>query len=573
MVEGLAQRIHDGRVPSVIRDKRVMVLDLTLVVAGTKYRGDFEERLKGIIAEVTSAGNIILFIDEIHNIMGIGAAEGAVDAANILKPQLARGELQLIGATTHDEYRKNIDKDAALSRRFQSVIVEEPCEEDAIAILKGLRDRYEKHHGITISDEAIEAAVRMSARHISDRFLPDKAIDLMDEAAAYIKLSATTKVESRERSTVGTADVDISKFVFRRLLNSARQDMEIALEAGHIAKVLAASTGIDITAISEDIAGNLQNLEGRLSKEIIGQEQAVKAVSRAIRRSRVGLKDPSRPIGSFIFLGPTGVGKTELCRALSRNLFGNVNAMLRLDMSEYTEKHAISRLISSPPGYVGYDDGGQLTERIRRKPYTLVVFDEIEKAHPDIYNILLQIMEEGQLTNSQGRHVSFKHAVVIMTSNIGARFISDRKPFGFTQAGEEEDQKAIKREVMSELKRTFRPELLGRVDEIVVFNRLGRQEVRAIAYNMLEQLEGRLAEMDIHARFSANVVDKVAQEGFDAASGARPLRRAIQSLIEDKLADKILQGGISEGKWIYCDYKNNIFVVEPIADRQTLPVT
>jgi ATP-dependent Clp protease ATP-binding subunit ClpC len=563
VVEGLAQRIHEGNVPDIIRDKRVMVLDLTLVVAGTKYRGDFEDRLKGIISEVMNAEHIILFIDEIHNIMGIGAAEGAVDAANILKPQLARGELQIIGATTFDEYRKHIEKDAALSRRFQSVAVEEPCEADAIAILKGLRSRYERHHGVLISDEAVEAAVRLSARHISDRFLPDKAVDLMDEAAAYIKIGATHTTSTAPNSA------EEGRFDLRRLLSATPAQPEPPrMEPCHICEVLAVSTGIDIRSLSGDAVGSLQSLESRLAKEVVGQDEAVRLVSRAIRRSRVGLKDAARPVGSFIFLGPTGVGKTELCRALSRHLFGHTGAMLRLDMSEYMEKHAVSRLIGSPPGYVGHDEGGQLTERIRRKPYSLVVFDEIEKAHPDIHNILLQVLEEGQLTDAQGRAVSFKNALIIMTSNIGARFISDKKPFGFAEQQCGLDNRSIKREVLNELKRVMRPELLGRVDEVVVFNRLGSDEMKRIARGMLAQVAERLAERKIEARFSDALAQEIAAEGLKADSGARPLRRAIQQRIEDKIADRILSGDIGEGDSLYCDFREGELAIDRIGKRQ-----
>lgn len=553
VVEGLAQRIMDGQVPDIIKDKRVMVLDLTLVVAGTKYRGDFEDRLKGIISEVMSAEHIILFIDEIHNIMGIGAAEGAVDAANILKPQLARGELQIIGATTFDEYRRHIEKDAALSRRFQSVSVDEPCEADAIAILKGLRCRYERHHGVSISDEAVEAAVRLSARHVSDRFLPDKAVDLMDEAAAYIKLSAAAP-QSKDAE---------ERFGLRRILTPAPADPGAPrMEPEHISEVLAAATGIDIRALSGDMTDSLKSLERRLLGEVIGQEEAVRLVSRAIRRSKVGLKDASRPVGSFMFLGPTGVGKTELCRALSRHLFGHTDAMLRLDMSEYMEKHAVSRLIGSPPGYIGHDEGGQLTERVRRKPYCLVVFDEIEKAHPDIHNILLQILEEGQLTDAQGRAVSFKNSLIIMTSNIGARFISDKKPFGFAGSQGGPENKAIKREVLSELKRLMRPELLGRLDEVVVFNRLGGTEMEIIARGMLNQVAERLMERKIDAAFSDTLIKEIAAEGLKADSGARPLRRAIQNRVEDKIADSILEGGIKEGDSIFCDISAGELIID-----------
>lgn len=570
VVEGLAQRIVDGDVPPIIRDKRVMMLDLTLIVAGTKYRGDFEDRLKGIISEVMSAGNIILFIDEIHNIMGIGAAEGAVDAANILKPQLARGELQVIGATTHEEYRKNIDKDAALGRRFQSVLVEEPCEEDAIEILKGLRERYERHHGIAITDGALEAAVRMSARHISDRYLPDKAIDLMDEAAAYIKLSSQSKNDEVKASS---NDEDERRgFNFKQLINSAQRDMEVALEPRDIAKVLAASTGIDITAISKETAENLKGLEERLSEEVIGQSGAISVVSKAIRRNRVGLKDPSRPVGSFIFIGPSGVGKTELCRALSRSLFGSSDAMFRLDMSEYMEKHSVSRLIGSPPGYVGHEEGGQLTERVRRKPYSLIVFDEIEKAHPDVCNILLQIMEEGQLTDSQGRKISFKNTVIIMTSNIGARFIFERKPFGFIEHEESSGDKNTKKDILKELKRHFRPELLGRVDETVIFNRLDSENVKEVSKVMLTQLQKRLEDIGLKVRFSDSVVEKIAKDGYDEQSGARQLRHVIQSLIEDEIADRILIGEISDGSSIYCDYLNSEFQFLPLS-KQRLPIS
>ena len=591
VVEGLAKRIADGNAPRALLDKRVVSLDLTSVLAGTKYRGDFEERIKNILNEVVAAGNIILFIDEIHNIMGIGAAEGAIDAANILKPQLARGELQVVGATTFDEYRKHIEKDSALERRFQSVVVGEPSEEDAVAILKGLRDRYEQHHGLRITDEAIEAAVTLSVRYVNNRFLPDKAIDLLDEAASRVKLRTLAspgelgELEERIRdaSRAKESAIDKQDFELAARLRDKEQALSAELEdkrkewkhetcqdavgAEDIAEVISQSTGIEITALTGEESEQLLNLEEKIGKQVIGQEEAVSAVCRAIRRGRVGLKDPQRPVGSFIFLGPTGVGKTELSRALAKALFGSPSSMIRLDMSEYMEKQAVSKLIGSPPGYVGYEDGGQLTEKIRRKPYAVLLFDEVEKAHPDVFHILLQILEDGQLTDAQGRTVSFRNAVIIMTSNIGARHITDRKPFGFTAApGADEDDKAIKKSVMSELKQIFKPELLNRVDEIVVFHRLTRENVEKIAENLLAGVRDRLSALGITADFSAEAVREISRQGYDPDYGARPLRRAIQQKVEDLLAEELLSRHIAEGDRIQCDMVGERLVVRRTAE-------
>lgn len=590
VVEGLAKRIADGSVPKTLLDKRVVSLDLTSVLAGTKYRGDFEERIKNILAEVASAGNVILFIDEIHNIMGIGAAEGAIDAANILKPQLARGELQVIGATTFDEYRKHIEKDSALERRFQSVVVGEPSEEDAVAILRGLRERYEQHHGLEISDEAILAAVSLSVRYLNDRFLPDKAIDLIDEAASRVRLRTLASpgelgdLEERlwtARKGKETA-IDRQDFELAARLRDKEQALGAELEekrkewkhetrqdvvrAEDIAEVVSQSTGIEITALTGEESKQLLNLEEKIEQQVIGQPEAVSAVCRAIRRGRVGLGDPQRPVGSFIFLGPTGVGKTELSRALAKALFGSASAMVRLDMSEYMEKQAVSKLIGSPPGYVGYEDGGQLTEKIRRKPYSVILFDEIEKAHPDVFHILLQILEDGRLTDAQGRTVSFRNAIIIMTSNIGARHITERKPFGFASAaGAEEDEKTIKKSVMTELKQIFKPELLNRVDEIVVFHRLTRENVEQIAENLLAGVRERLSALGIKADFSPEAVREISRQGYDPDYGARPLRRAIQQKIEDLLAEELLSRHIAEGDAIECDLVDQRLVVRRAA--------
>ncbi len=585
IIEGLAQRISDGNVPEILADKRVITLDLTGMVAGTKYRGDFEERIKAIVDEVTNSNDVILFIDEIHTIIGAGSAEGSTDAANILKPSLARGDFQLIGATTISEYRKNIEKDSALERRFQTVTVGEPNETDAIEILKGLRDKYEAHHKVKITDDAISAAVTLSSRYINDRFLPDKAIDLIDEAASRVRLSATTpsdelkQIEARLAATKAEKDDAIASQEFERA--AALRDTEKQLEAdivkfkeknnvGHfdgevtaetIAQIVSLWTGVPVVQLTEEESARLLKLEDVLHNRLVGQSEAVTAVSRAIRRGRVGLKDPKRPIGSFIFLGPTGVGKTELCKSLAEAMFGSENMMIRLDMSEYMEKHTVSRLLGSPPGYVGFEEGGQLTEKVRRNPYSVVLFDEIEKAHPDVFNILLQILEDGILTDSQGRKVDFKNTVIIMTSNIGARLITDKKvSFGFGDVDNtSQNENAIKSSVLEELKKAFRPEFLNRVDDIIVFSKLTSDEIKQIAGKMLDNLKDRLKNLNITIDFTDAVLTALADKGFDAVYGARPLRREIQNKIEDTLSEKILEQAVKNGDSVVCDYNGTEF--------------
>jgi len=586
IAEGLALKISKGVVPELLKNKHIFSLDLTGMVAGTKYRGDFEERIKNAIDEVKKAGNIILFIDEIHTLIGAGSAEGATDAANILKPSLARGELQVIGATTISEYRKNIEKDAALERRFQPVTVGEPSEDEAISILFGLRDKYEAHHGVKITDEAIKAAVKLSSRYISDRFLPDKAIDLVDEASSKVRLKNLTppadikelEDKIKQLSAEKTASVNAQDFEGAAKLRDEERKHSAELEKmkedwkksfensggevteKEISEIVSGWTGIPATRLTEEESTRLLRMENELHERIVGQDEAVSAVSRAIRRSRVGLKDPKRPVGSFLFLGPTGVGKTELCKTLAESLFGSENAMVRFDMSEYMEKHTVSRLVGSPPGYVGYDEGGQLTEKVRRKPYCVLLFDEIEKAHPDIFNILLQVLEDGILTDSQGRKVDFKNTVIIMTSNVGARAISERKSFGFgdTSGG---DNDSIKDEVMKQLKAQFRPEFLNRIDDIIVFTQLEKDNIREIAKRMLNTLAKRVEEnVEITISFTDGAIDKISDSGFDKVYGARPLRRAIQSQIEDALSEEILQGKIQKGQNVLCDIAENNFV-------------
>lgn len=589
VAEGLALKIAEGQVPELLKGKRLIALDLTGMVAGTKYRGDFEERIKAAMEEVRNAGNIILFIDELHTIIGAGSAEGSTDAANILKPALARGDFQVIGATTVNEYRKYIEKDAALERRFQPVMVGEPSEEEAIGILKGLRDRYEAHHKVKITDEAIEAAVKLSARYIADRFLPDKAIDLVDEASSRVRLRAFTApsdlqdMEKRVKELEQEKAAAINAQEFERAAKvrdeerKAREELENQknlwtekrahlggeVTPEDIANVVSMWTSVPVSQLTEEESARLLRLEDTLHKRLVGQNEAVSAVSRAIRRGRVGLKDPKRPVGSFIFLGPTGVGKTELCKALAESMFGNENAMIRLDMSEYMEKHTVSRLIGSPPGYVGYDEGGQLTEAVRRKPYSVVLFDEIEKAHPDVFNILLQILEDGRLTDAQGRKVDFKNTVIIMTSNVGARLITEKKgSLGFTSDEKATDSEKVKEMVLGELKNTFRPEFLNRVDDIIVFHKLSDSDIREIAVRMLETLRKRLVEIGVGIRFTDETVSAIAKEGFDPVYGARPLRRAIQSKLEDKISEQMLEGKIHAGKQVTCHYKDNEFVFE-----------
>ena len=584
IIEGLAQQIASGNVPEILMDKRVFTLDLTGMVAGTKYRGDFEERIKSVIEEVTNSKDIILFIDEVHTIIGAGSAEGSTDAANILKPQLARGEFQLIGATTISEYRKNIEKDSALERRFQPVTVNEPDLEDALLILKGLKEKYEEHHKVKITDDAIEAAVKLSSRYITDRFLPDKAIDLIDEAASRVRLNAShipdtlKDLEKEIKNTESEKDEAIAAQEFERaatLRDTANElkkkyntekekwNTENSASSGEvtsesIAEIVSSWTGVPVLQLSLEESERLLKLEDELHARLVGQHEAVTAVSKAIRRGRVGLKDPKRPIGSFIFSGPTGVGKTELCKALAEAMFGSENMMIRLDMSEYMEKHTVSRLVGSPPGYVGFEEGGQLTEKVRRNPYSVVLFDEIEKAHPDVFNMLLQILEDGILTDSQGRKVDFKNTVIIMTSNVGARMITEKKvSFGF---GENQDaNKDVKELVLGELKNTFRPEFLNRVDDIIVFEKLQKSEIEEIAEKMLNNLSNRTKNLNIELEFEPSVKSELAEIGFDAVYGARPLRREIQNKIEDKLSEKLLDKTIKNGDKVLCSFKNDEF--------------
>ena len=589
VAEGLAQKIVQGLVPETLKNKKVIALDLSSMIAGAKYRGEFEERLKGVMDEIRKAGNIILFIDEMHTIIGAGAAEGAIDAANILKPALARGEIQVIGATTIEEYRKHIEKDAALERRFQSILLAEPTQEESVKILKGIRDKYEAHHCVKITDEAIDAAVKLSVRYIPDRFLPDKAIDLIDEAASRIRLKTLTappdvkqiedKIDSvrKEKEAAITAQEYEKAAKLRdeekQLSDSLKKEKEswensnrggsVEVTPGEIAEIVSSWTGIPVKSLEEGESERLLRLEEVLHERVIGQDEAVTAVSKAIRRGRVGLKDPKRPIGSFIFLGPTGVGKTELSKALAEAMFGDEDALIRIDMSEYMEKHAVSRLVGSPPGYVGYDEGGQLTEKVRRKPYSVILFDEIEKAHPDVFNILLQILDDGILTDSQGRRVDFRNTVIIMTSNLGARLITESKNLGFAagEQTEERDYAKIKSDVMGELKRAFRPEFLNRIDDIIVFHQLDEENIKAICVKMLYTLKGRLAANDIEAEFTDSAIAQLAKAGFDPVYGARPLRRAIQSDIEDLVAEKMLEGVIKPGSRAVVDYADGSFTV------------
>jgi len=579
IAEGLAGKIVDGVVPELLKGKRVVALDLTGMVAGTKYRGDFEERIKNALDEVKNAGDVILFIDEMHTLIGAGSAEGAVDAANILKPSLSRGELQVIGATTLEEYRKHIEKDAALERRFQPIMVGEPTLEEAVLILKGLRDRYEAHHKVKITDQAIDAAVNLSSRYISDRFLPDKAIDLIDEAASKVRLSALTappelrEIEQKikalgeeKAAAVNSQDFEQAASLRdkeKKLKSKLKSEQEKwqesnarvcgAVTPDEIAAVVSGWTGVPVSQLTEQEAQRLLRMEDILHQRIVGQNQAVSAVAKAIRRGRVGLKDPKRPVGSFIFLGPTGVGKTELCKALAASMFGDEQAMIRLDMSEYMEKHTVSRMVGSPPGYVGYDEGGQLTEKIRRKPYSVILFDEIEKAHPDVFNMLLQILEDGLLTDAQGRRVDFKNTVIIMTSNVGARLITERKSLGFgDSSGRLMDAETMRGDVLGELKKAFRPEFLNRVDDVIVFHQLSQEDILEIARRLLTQLGGRLEALGVSIEFSPEAVQAIADEGFDPIYGARPLRRAIQTRIEDPLSEAMLSGGFRDGDKIIC---------------------
>ncbi|WP_323708175.1 ATP-dependent Clp protease ATP-binding subunit [Mammaliicoccus sciuri] len=585
IVEGLAQAIVQNEVPETLKGKRVMSLDMGTVVAGTKYRGEFEERLKKVMEEIHQAGNIVLFIDELHTLIGAGGAEGAIDASNILKPALARGELQCIGATTLDEYRKYIEKDAALERRFQPVTVDEPNTEDSISILKGLRDRYEAHHRINISDEAIEAAVNMSDRYISDRFLPDKAIDLIDEASSKVRLRNYTtppslkELESELETVKKEKDAAVHSQEFENAANlrdkqtklekqledtknewkKAQGEKNTCVTAEDIAVVVANWTGIPITKLNETESERLLNLETILHERVIGQNDAVKSISKAVRRARAGLKDPKRPIGSFIFLGPTGVGKTELARTLADAMFGEEDAMIRVDMSEFMEKHSVSRLVGSPPGYVGHDDGGQLTENVRRKPYSVILFDEIEKAHPDVFNILLQVLDDGHLTDSKGRKVDFRNTVIIMTSNVGAQELQNAKFVGFGAKESGPDYETIRKTMMDELKQQFRPEFLNRVDDIIVFHKLEKTHLKEIVNKMAGNLTKRLSEQGIHITLSDSAQEKIADEGFDPEYGARPLTRAIQKHVEDNLSELILSGQDLVGKDVIVDYRDDEF--------------
>lgn len=588
VAEGLAQNIHDGKVPEILKNKRVISLDLSSMVAGSKYRGDFEERLKKVMDEIISAGNIIIFIDEIHTIIGAGAAEGAIDASNILKPALARGEIQIIGATTIKEYRKYIEKDSAFERRFQPVTIGEPTVDETIMILMGLRDKYEAHHKVKITDEALIAAAKMSSRYITDRFLPDKAIDLIDEAASKVKLDSFTapdelsqlnaeyeKIKARKEAAINSQDFEkaaslrdeeniISEKIkkSRETWTQEKQKLNMEVDAVDISNVVSHWTGIPVFKIEETESEKLKYLETQLHERVIGQDEAVTAVAKAVKRGRAGLKDPKRPIGSFIFSGPTGVGKTELCKTLAQVMFGDENAIIRFDMSEYMEKHSVSRLVGSPPGYVGFDEGGQLCEQVRRKPYSIVLFDEIEKAHPDIFNILLQVLEDGVLTSSQGVKVDFKNTIIIMTSNVGAMsIIGKNKTLGFNEDDNDlsNEYNSIKNKVLNELKMTFKPEFINRIDDIIVFRQLNKDEIKKITRNMINDLFSRLEANDIIASITDEAIAELSDMGFDPVYGARPLRRAIISNVEDLLAESIISGEIRSGDNVIVDVNDKIF--------------
>ncbi|WP_075620218.1 ATP-dependent protease ATP-binding subunit ClpC [Paenisporosarcina indica] len=587
IAEGLAQQIVQNEVPEILRDKRVMTLDMGTVVAGTKYRGEFEDRLKKVMDEIRQAGNVILFIDELHTLIGAGGAEGAIDASNILKPSLARGELQCIGATTLDEYRKYIEKDAALERRFQPIQVNEPSVDESIQIIYGLRDRYEAHHRVKITDEAVVAAAKMSDRYISDRFLPDKAIDLIDEAGSKVRLRSYTtppnlkELEARLEAIRSEKNAAVQSQEFEKAASfrdkeqklkeelektkkawkeeQGKAESEVTVE--DIAAVVSMWTGIPVSKLAQTESDKLLKLEDTLHKRVIGQAEAVTAISRAVRRARAGLKDPKRPIGSFIFLGPTGVGKTELARALAESMFGDEDAMIRVDMSEYMEKHSTSRLVGSPPGYVGHEEGGQLTEKVRRKPYSVILLDEIEKAHPDVFNILLQVLEDGRLTDSKGRTVDFRNTVVIMTSNVGAEALKKNKYVGFNLQDGEQKYKDMKGRMLEELKKAFRPEFLNRVDEMIVFHSLEKEHLKEIVTLMTAQLTKRLKEQEIELELTEGAQEKIAKEGYDPEYGARPLRRALQKHVEDRLSEELLKGTVLTGQNVVFDVEDDQFVV------------
>ena len=583
IIEGLAQNIVSGNVPDTLKNKRIYTLDISGMVAGAKYRGDFEERIKKCLKEVKKAGDIILYIDEIHTIVGAGAAEGAIDASNILKPILARGEIQIIGATTIKEYRQYIEKDSALDRRFQIIMIEEPKVEDAIKIISGLRDKYEAHHNVKITDEAIEAAVKLSGRYIHDRFLPDKAIDLIDEAASKVKIELYTEPNTIKKQEKRLIEVSKEKeeavraqdFEKAAKLRDIEKQEQVKLEEqkqtwesennktittitkNDIEEVISRSTGIPIQKLNQTENEKLKNLAEELSKKVVGQKQAIDAISKAIKRSRIGLKDPNRPIGSFLFLGPTGVGKTKLSKALAESLFGEENVMIRLDMSEFMEAHSTAKIIGAPPGYVGYEEQGGLTEKVRRKPYSLILFDEIEKAHPDVLNLLLQILEDGILTDSHGRTVDFKNTVIIMTSNIGARLITEKKTLGFKQDDLKSDAVEVNKDVMAELKKQLKPEFINRIDEIIVFNKLGREELKQIVDLMLEETLEKLEKRNINVKVEDKIKDLIVDKGTDFVYGARPLRRAMQNILEDKIAEEILEGNLQEGDHAEMVLENN----------------
>lgn len=587
VAEGLAQEIVNNEVPEILRDKRVMTLDMGTVVAGTKYRGEFEDRLKKVMDEIRQAGNIILFIDELHTLIGAGGAEGAIDASNILKPSLSRGELQCIGATTLDEYRKYIEKDAALERRFQPIKVKEPTKDQSVQILKGLRDRYEAHHRVKITDEAIEASVRLSDRYISDRYLPDKAIDLIDEAAAKVRLRSYTappdlkELEQKLEAVKKEKDAAVQSQEFEKAASLRDNEQKLKEQVDvcekqwkekqgkentqvlpdDVALVVANWTGIPVVRLEQKESDRLLHMEKILHKRVIGQDEAIKAISHAIRRARAGLKDPKRPIGSFIFLGPTGVGKTELARAVAETLFGDEEAIIRIDMSEYMEKHTTSRLVGSPPGYVGHEEGGQLTEKVRQKPYSVILFDEIEKAHPDVFNILLQVLDDGRLTDSKGRTVDFRNTAIIMTSNVGASELKRNKYVGFSVSGENHEYKEMKDKVMFELKRAFRPEFLNRIDEIIVFHELTKPQLTEIVSLLAEQLKHRLSSQGIVIELTEAAKTQIVEEGYDPEYGARPLRRALQRRVEDKLSEELLMGNIAKGTDVIIDYKDGTYTV------------